>query len=142
MFEVVYYPNCGGAEKMCHGIEKVAEAIAVELDVKAEDIKSKNGLAKDSFVFLGSGCYGVKRGEELQEFIARNDFKGRKVALFGTSGNGKGNEVKAIEEMLKPASAHIAGSFCCKGHPSILFKEHPNDEELTGAREFASEMKK
>ncbi len=86
MFEVIYYSMTGNTKK-------IAEAIAAELDVSAEDVKTKGGLAKDSFVFLGSGRYFHLPGRGLKKFITRNDFDGRKVALFGTSGEGKGHEV-------------------------------------------------
>jgi hypothetical protein len=39
----------------------VAEAIATELDVAAENVKTKDKLAEDSFVFLGAGLYGPLR---------------------------------------------------------------------------------
>ncbi|GAH18516.1 unnamed protein product, partial [marine sediment metagenome] len=45
MFEVVYYSMCGNTKK-------VAEAIAAELDVKAENVKAKQELTKDSFIYL------------------------------------------------------------------------------------------
>ena len=136
MFEVVYYSITGNTEK-------VAEAIAAELGVKAENVTGKRGLvAKDSFVFLGSGCYGGNPGGKLLEFIVTNDFKGKRVALFGTSWRGKGNEVKALEELLKTRGALIMGSFCCKGKVWFLLNRgHPTDEELSNAREFANEMK-
>ena len=135
MFEVVYYSITGNTKK-------VAEAIAAELGVKAENVKGKRELDKDSFVFLGSGCYANKPGGKLREFIARNDFKGRQVALFGTSGRGEGNEVKAMEELLKPKGALIRDSFYCQGYPWYLFiRGHPSNEELANAREFANEMK-
>ena len=135
MFEVVSYSITGNTKK-------VAEAIAAELGVKAESVNQKKELAKDSFVFLGSGCYASKPGGKLREFIARNDFKGRQVALFGTSGSGEGNEVKAMEELLKPKGALIRGSFYCQGRVFFLFyRGHPSNEELANAREFANEMK-
>ena len=136
MFEVVYYSMCGNTKK-------VAEVIAAELGVKAESVKAKRELAKDSFVFLGSGCYANKPGRKLRKFIARNDFKGRQVALFGTSGNGRGDEVRAMEKLLKPTEALIMGSFYCQGRSFFLFyRGHPSNEELANAREFANEMKK
>jgi len=136
MFEVVYYSMSGNTKK-------VAETIAAELGVQAENVKLKEGLTKDSFVFLGSGCYASKPGKPLQDFIARNDFKGKQVALFGTSLGGVGDEGKVMEELLKPAGALIKGSFHCKGKAFLLFnKGHPSDEELAKAREFAKEMKK
>jgi flavodoxin I len=136
VFEVVYYSMSGNTKK-------VAEAIAAELDVKAENVKAKEWLTKGSFVFLGSGCYASKPGKGLQEFIARNDFKGREVALFGTSGGGGGDEVRVMEELLKSEGALIKGSFYCKGKSFLLFSRgHPSDEELAKAREFAKEMGK
>ena len=136
IFEVVYYSMCGNTKK-------VAEVIAAELGVKAENVKAKQELTKDSFVFLGSGCYASRPGGKLREFIARNDFKGRQVALFGTSGSGEGAEVKAMEELLKPTGAVIRGSFHCQGRAFfLLYRGHPSDEELANAREFANEMKK
>jgi len=67
MFEVIYYSKTGNTKK-------VAQAIAAELGVKAENVKAKGELAKDSFVFLGTGCYGSKPGKELLKFISRKRF--------------------------------------------------------------------
>ena len=135
MFEVVYYSITGNTKK-------VAEVIAAELGVKAENVKEKQELDKDSFVFLGSGCYASKPGGKLRKFIARNDFKERQVALFGTSGSGEGAEVRAMEELLKLKGALIRGSFYCQGKSWYLFyRGHPSNEELANAREFANEMK-
>jgi len=135
MFEVVYYSMRGNTKK-------VAEAIAAEVGVKAEDVKTKEGLTKDSFVFLGSGCYAGKPGKGLREFVAGNDFGRRQVALFGTSAAGRGDEVRVMEELLKSAGALIKGSFFCKGRFLCLNRKHPSDEELAKAREFAKEMKR
>ena len=136
MFEVVYYSMCGSTKK-------VAEAIAAELGVKAKNVKAKKELAKDSFVFLGSGCYASRPGGKLRRFIARNDFKERQVALFGTSGSGEGSEVRAMEELLKAKGALIRGSFYCQGRAFfLLYRGHPSNEELANARKFANEMKK
>jgi len=134
---------CMNAKTVCENITKLAEVIAAELGVKAEDTQAKKELTKDSFVFLGSGCYSSKTGGELQEFIARNDFNGRQVALFGTILRGKGDKVRRIEEMLKPTGAVITGSFYCQRRAlPLLHRARPNNEELANAREFANEMKK
>ena len=135
MFEVVYYSMCGSTKK-------IAEAIAGELGVKAEDVKAKKEPTKDSFLFLGSGCYGYKPGKKIRDFIARNDFEGRNVVLFGVSGSGEGDEVTAMEESLKLKGAIIKGSFYCKGRVFLfLNRGHPSNEELANARKFAGEMK-
>jgi len=135
MFEVVYCSKTGNTKK-------VAEAIAAELGVVAEDVNVKEGLAEDSFVLLGSGCYIDEPGGELKEFITRNDFKGRQVALFGTSEGGKGNEVRVMEKLLKPKGALVKGIFYCKGQDGSLNIGHPSDDDLAQAREFARLMKK
>ena len=93
MFEVIYLSKGGNTKKL-------AEVIAAELGVCAEDVKTKDNLAKDSFAIMGSGCYFPMPGRGFKKFIDSNDFDGRKVALFGTSGSGKGDEVKALEKLL------------------------------------------
>ena len=126
---------------MTGNTKKVAEVIAAQLGVKAEDVKAKKDLSKGSFVFLSSGCYGGKPGEEMREFITGNDFKGKHVALLGTSGMGDGDEVNVMEELLKTKGLLIKGSFCCKGQSRSSSAGHPSDEELTNTREFANKMK-
>ena len=134
MFEVVYYSLTGNTRR-------VAEAIATELDVAAEDVKAKDRLAEDSFVFLGAGKYGPLQGWGLKRFIDRNDFHGRKVALFGTSGDGTGREVGALEELAAAKGAEIAGSFHCRGEFLFLVNRgHPTSQDLANARRFAREM--
>lgn len=140
MFEVVYYPVCGSG--LCKGIRKVAGAIAVELGVKAEDTQTKKKLTDGSLVFLGTGCFTSRKRDVLLEYINANDFNGREVALFGTSGGGKGDEVRVIEEALQPAGVLVVGRFYCRGHASMLLRQHPNKKELASAREFAAKMRR
>ena len=136
MFEVIYYSLTGSTRK-------VAEAIATELAVEAEDVKTKQRLAEDSFVFLGAGKYGPLRGWGLKRFIEENDFRGRKVALFGTSGNGTGEEVEALEKLVAAKGAEIAGSFFCRGEFLFLINRgRPSNDDLGRARSFAREMAK
>lgn len=136
MFEVVYCSKTGSTKK-------VAEAIAGELGVKAEGVRNKKGLAKGSVVFLGSGCYGNMPGKELLDFIEKNDFSGRKVALFGTSGSGKGLEVKELADALKKKGANVAGRFFCRGAFLVIFSfGHPGTKDLEKARLFAQDMKR
>jgi flavodoxin I len=133
MFEVIYYSLTGNTKK-------VAEAIASELGVVAEDVKTKDRLADDSFVFLGAGLYGPLRNWGFRRLIERNDFRGRKVALFGTSGEGKGKEVGALEEAVAAKGAEVAGSFFCRGRFLFLKRDHPTNKDLEHARSFAREV--
>lgn len=135
VFEVVYYSLTGNTKK-------VAEAIASELGVAAEDVKTKDRLAEESVVFLGAGLYGPLRGYGFKRFIERNSFRGRKVALFGTSGGGKGIEVGALEEAVAAKGAEVAGRFSCRGRFLFLIREHPTSSDLDKARQFAREVAK
>ena len=134
MIEVIYYSMTGNTKKL-------AEAIAAELGVVAEEAKAKGRLAEDSLVFLGAGKYGPLRGWGLKRFIDKNDFQGRKVALFGTSGNGTGEEVRFLEELVAAKGAEIAGSFFCRGEFLFLVnRKRPASDDLENARRFAREM--
>ena len=53
MFEVVHYSLCGNVKNVCQTTKGLAEVIALELGVRAEDITAKKGLTKDAFVFPG-----------------------------------------------------------------------------------------
>ena len=134
MFEVIYYSLTGSTRKL-------AEAIADELGVSAEEAKTKAGLAEGSLVFLGAGKYGPRRGWGLKQFIESNDFRGRKVALFGTSGNGAGQEVEALEELVVTQGGEVVGTFFCAGQFLLLInRNHPNSKDLEDARSFAREL--
>jgi flavodoxin I len=136
MFEVIYYSMTGNTKK-------VAEVIAAELDVSAEDVKTKGELAEDSFLLLGSGNYFPLPGRGFKKLVASNDFDGRKVALFGTSGGGKGREVEALEKMVTAKGAKVMGKFHCTGKMFFFInRKHPDKKDLKNARKFARKLKK
>lgn len=134
MFEVIYCSKTGNTKKL-------AEAIAAELGTSAENVKEKKKPAEGSFVFLGSGCYAGKPGSEIQKFIEENDFNGRKVAIFGTSASGRGEEVTLLEKILLEKGAEVTGKFFCRGKFLLFGRKHPESEEIAAARKFAREMK-
>ena len=136
MFEVIYYSMTGNTKK-------VAEVIAAELDVSAEDVKTKGELAEDSFLLLGSGNYFPLPGRGFKKLVASNDFDGRKVALFGTSGGGKGREVEALEKMVTAKGAKVMGKFHCTGKMFFFInRKHPDKKDLKNAKKFARKLKK
>jgi flavodoxin I len=131
-------------DSMTGNTRKLAEAIANELGVKAVDVKAATLAPGDGVLFLGSGCYGGKPGNNMVKFIGANDLRGRRVALFSTSGGGLGMELKAMEEALKGKGATVIGSYQCKGKVLMtlnLFNwGHPDAAEVAAARKFAREM--
>jgi len=131
-YQVIYFSRKGSTKK-------IADLIAFELGVNAEAVKDAK-LIKDSFVFLGSGCYGSKPGKKMTKFIEKNDFKSRNVALFGTSGGGKGKEVDFMEGLLDAKDASVKGKFFCKGKFWFGNSDRPSDDDLDNAKKFAKEM--
>lgn len=120
---------------------KVADAIAEELGVKTEDVKtSQPGKAK--ILFLGSGTYGSKPGGGMTKFIEAGNFTGRRVALFGTSGGPEGAQkmIDAMADALKEKGATVLGSYHCRGKFFVMNRGRPNSDDLDNARKFAQEM--
>lgn len=136
MFEVIYHSKTGNTRK-------VAEVIAAELGVSAENVKTKGKAGKDSVLVLGSGNYFPLPGRGFKKLVASNDFAGRQVALFGTSGGGKGREVAALEKMVTAKGAKVIGKFHCRGQLFFFIsRKHPDSNDLKNAKKFASELKK
>ena len=134
MSQIIYESRGGNTRKL-------AEAMAKELGVKAEDAKTASLSRDTDTLFLGSGCYGGKPGENMGKLIEANDFQGRRVALFGTSGGGKGLETEAMAEALRGKGATVVGKFHCGGQFLLFFSRgHPDDADLAAARQFAREM--
>lgn len=130
--QVIYFSRKGSTKK-------VADAIASEFRVNAKDVTTVT-LQKDSFLFLGSGCYGGKPGTHMTKFIENNDFTSRDIALFGTSGGGEGKETEVMKNMLKEKNANVNGSFFCKGKFWFGNKDKPSDQDLADAKKFAKKM--
>lgn len=134
MYQVIYFSRGGNTKKL-------AEAIAEGLNVSAEDVKEVRLRSENDTILLGSGCYGGKPGKEMMEFINSNDFKGRDVALFGTSGSGKGVELDEMKDALKAKGANVKGKFHCKGQTfGIINHSRPDNSDLKRAEEFAEDM--
>lgn len=132
-YQVIYFSKKGNTKK-------IAEAIASELNVSAEDVNGAK-LNENCFVLLGSGCYGGKPAKAMITFIEDNDFKSRNIALFGTSGAGKGVELIEMEKILNNKDACIKEKFFCKGKFLFANRGRPNNEDLEKAKEFAKNIK-
>jgi flavodoxin len=138
MDQVIYYSKSGNTRK-------VADAIAEELGIKAVDVTAAKLDPGAKVVFLGSGRYGGQPGPEMIKFFEVNDFKGRKVALFGTywrEGLNKGREQETTTRALEKKGAVVLGSYRCRGQSKIFNRGHPDKEDLAGAKKFASEIAK
>ncbi len=138
MHQVIYYSRGGNTKK-------VADAIAGELGTKATDVKSAGVDPAAGVIFLGSGVYGSKPGEDWTKFVEANahDFTGRKVAAFTTSYSNSSAGVDAMAAVLKKKGAMVLGSYHCKGQFMLLMaRGHPDQADLDAAKRFARETVK
>ena len=94
---------------------KLAAVIASELNIKAQNVHSVTDISKSTDIFLGSGLYLLRPSKLVREFIRSHDFKGKRVALFGTSTTGIGIETLGMEILLKRKGAIITDKYYCPG---------------------------
>jgi len=132
-YQVLYFTRSG---KTKH----IADAIAQAIGVTAEPVE-KATLKENTFLFLGSGCYGGKPGKQMLAFITNNDFISKTVALFGTGG-GEGKELMEMESVLKAKHATVRGKFSCKGQFMVFSRGRPNRDDEHNAKVFAKKMTK
>jgi flavodoxin len=136
MHQVLFYSKGGNTRKL-------ADAIPSEIGVKATVIKTASILdpAAD-IIFLGSGCYGSKPGEEMMKFIEKNDFSGRKVAVFGTSGGNAGMEVELMDAALKHKGAAVLEAITAKARLSCCSARATRTRKTWKARESLPERRR
>jgi flavodoxin I len=135
MYQVLYYSRGGNTRKL-------AAAIAGELGVKASDIGSMSLDPNAKVIFLGSGVYAGKPGEDLMRFVEAHDFHGRKVRIFSTSWITGENAFAGVVDALRRNGATVLQGYHCKGRAGIFNLGHPNREDLDKARQLTREMVK
>lgn len=142
MYDIIYFSRSGNTRK-------IATAIGEELGVEARHIRTVESLPERADIFLGSGLYFMRPAKLIREFIRNNDFRGRKVAIFGTSTTGIGIETKLMEWFLKRRGAIITGKYYCPGRfylriagKYLLIREgRPAKKDLEKARLFARSLR-
>jgi flavodoxin len=136
MHQVLYYSRGGNTRK-------VADVIAAELGTKARAVDVASIEPAAGVIFLGSGVYGGKPGEDLTKFIEACDFAGRKVAVFTTSYSNSRAGVDTLAAALKKKGATVLGDYHCKGQfLRLMARGHPDAADLDAARKFARETVK
>ena len=119
--------------------KKVADAIAEEAHVKAEDIEVP--LPEDvDLLFLGSSLYGMDVDKRVYAFFDENTKKIGKIASFGTAAS-PASSVGAIEKLATEHGIPMADkSFRCYGSFGMIHRDRPNEEDLKEARAFAGDV--
>ena len=121
--------------------KKVADAIAEEAHVKAEDIEVP--LPEDvDLLFLGSSLYGMDVDKRVYAFFNENTKKIGELASFGTAAS-PASSIGAIEKLCNQHDIPMAEeSFRCYGSFGMIHKDRPNEEDLKDAKAFAKRVLK
>jgi hypothetical protein len=117
------------------------------LDLRSIDLPhpTPDGYSITEPEIQGQGLYLLRPSKFVRDFIHNNDFRGRKIALFGTSTTGIGIETMGMERLLKRQGAIITGKYYCAGQffyrfagkSIIVRKGRPTNKDLGKAKEFA-----
>ena len=135
--KVMYHTTTGNTEK-------VAEAMAEALGVKAEKIDERAIVDPIDMLFIGDGVYAGKPDASTVNFIKSLDGSMVKnAAVFGTYG-GQKKAIEIMKELLKEQGIKVsAEGFGCRGKCwSIINRRHPSVEELSAAKEYAKSIVK
>ena len=135
-----------------HGnTEKIAKIMA---EVLKCDLIKTNEVKLDSFkdydlIGFGSGIYYGKFHKNILDLIdILPNQPDKKAFVFSTSGQGKIEYNKSIEQKLKEKDFKVIGSFACKGYDTFgpfkliggISKARPNNSDIQKAKEFAAKL--
>lgn len=127
-----YYTKTGHTEKL-------ALAIAEELNIKAEKINVPLP-EKTDILFLGCSYYAFDIDSSVKEFIESNKENISAIVCFGTSA--------MMKSMLKPLRKVINNTgitlledeFHCRGQFKIMHKGRPDADDINAVKQFASDV--
>ena len=136
-FAVVYYSRGGNTRKL-------ADAIAIELGVKAVDVKADSpDVSGADVLVVGTGTYGGKPGKQIVTFLeSLKQANGKRAACFASCAADAGKSLAAVQEILKTKGYVTIDCYSCYGRFAFFARRgHPTAEELDQAKEFARKLK-
>ena len=133
----VFYHSMTGNTK------KVAEAIAAVANVPAEAITGSESITEPiDLLFLGDGIYAGKMAKPTKAFLENlNGTLIGQAAVFGTYG-GQTKAITAMADSLREKGISVSKeSFSCKGQAwALANRNHPDENDLNAARQFAADI--
>jgi len=138
--DVVFYSTTGNTRK-------IAEAISEEAGCKARQSQQDPEVIDADIVFVGGAVYATSDHDihvSIKLFADRlkaADFHGR-IALFAT-GFQKSDALGLLKRIfLDRGLSLVQESFFCKGKFLLFMSGHPDKEDISQARIFASRVMK
>lgn len=119
--------------------KKVAEAIAEELTVEAQDLSTPLAEKVDVFL-LGSAVYAGGVDGAVKSFLKENANKIGIIYNFSTSASGASTHKKIKKLAGKLGIAVADEEFRCRGKFFSMLKDRPNEADLQNAKAFAKSI--
>jgi flavodoxin len=127
---VIYYSKLGHSKK-------IAQAIADELGVKAQDIRDNPEIKDIESLYVVSGIYGGKSAPDMLEFLKTLDGQQIKQAYLLTSSGGKTTRAAEVRTVLTKLGIPVAEEkFTCQGAIFLFGMGHPNKADIQNAIQY------
>jgi flavodoxin len=122
--------------------KKLAEAIAAELQIPAQDIKTNPQIKGADLLFIVGGIYGGKSDPKMIEYITTLDNTMAKKAALITSCCSKVTAQSAVREELEKNNIEVLkDEFICQGSFLLFGFHHPNKTDIQNAVSYAKSNK-
>ena len=127
---VIYYTKLGHSKK-------IAQAIAEELDVRAQDIRNSPQLDDIDRLYIVSGIYGGLSAPQLLDYLKTLDPIQIKKVFLLTSSGGKTTPATNVRALLMERGIPVAEEeFTCQGAIFLFGMGHPNKADIQNAIQF------
>lgn len=143
MKTVIVYASVhhGNTKKL---LERIAEKCDIDLIDATQQLKAD--LTPYDKIGFASGIYFSKFHQKIIGFASENLPENKDVFLICTYG-GTAN-YRSLEDCLKEKSAHLIGTFGCKGYDTYglfkiiggIAKGHPNENDMEKAVDFITNL--
>jgi menaquinone-dependent protoporphyrinogen IX oxidase len=133
---VVYYTKTGHSRK-------IADAIANELHIQAEDIKNNPKLNAVDLLFIVGGIYAGKSDPGIISYVKSIESSTvKKVALVTSCSSNKTKQIEIREILERNKVEVIPEEYMCKGSFLFLSHGHPDQTDINSAVDYAKRLVK
>ena len=120
--------------------KRLAEAIASELQVKAQNINENPVLSDTRLLFIVGGIYGGVSMPALLEYIkAMKEPAPRFAAIVTSCSSGKQKQAD-VRSLLEEKNVRVLDEFICKGGIFFVATRHPNPTDLHDVSTYAQRI--
>lgn len=127
---VIYFTKTGHSKK-------IAEAIANELNVEAEDVSTSPKLCDVDLLYIVGGIYAGQSDPCMLEYVKSIDSTLVKKAVLLTSCVSKRFKQEMVRKILQENNTEVMHEeYVCQGALGFIGRKHPDEKDLLSAVEF------